>query len=207
MKKTLAALLILAVLLSFGVRAAFARGLLTLLEVRNDAGGGVLFVFSFSGDFSKSDFKGGFAVFGDRKYPLDCSMVEEGILQCTAAKALGGKEIMIHLAGFLFWTYVPAAHVSDGSELVMYCNDVYDYFDLYDEEEEFLGYFWLPFEEDCYEYPAAYGDVIYVYNPYYSGTFDYEFMPGSPPLGCVENTISESAFFYNGGCPDVLFAQ
>ena len=60
MKKVLSVFLALTTLLSFTYKSAFAaQGTMELLETRNDKFGDVIFVFHFSGDFSKSDFKGG----------------------------------------------------------------------------------------------------------------------------------------------------
>lgn len=71
MKKALSVLLTLAVLLSLAYQTVFAaEGTLELLETRNDAGGNVIFVFRFTGDFKKNDFKGGKVFFGDESFPM-----------------------------------------------------------------------------------------------------------------------------------------
>ena len=104
MKKALSVLLTLAVLLSLAYQTVFAaEGTLELLETRNDARGNVIFVFRFTGDFKKNDFKGGKVFFGDESFPMGCNIVdkEEGIVQCTTSRATAGQYVNINLAGFV----------------------------------------------------------------------------------------------------------
>lgn len=65
MKKALFTLLVVFSLLALTAGAAFAAplsdGYLVLREVRNDAGGGVIFIFDVVGEFSNSDFKAVFS--------------------------------------------------------------------------------------------------------------------------------------------------
>jgi len=165
--------------------APLADGLITLRETRNDASGNVIFVFNFTGDFSKSDFKGGIVFFGDKKFPLDCNLVEEGVVQCTTSRAVGGQNVVINLAGFIFWTFVPerAASVATTSSSE-YCYDVFDY--QTDNETDF---FWVPIGVHCQDMPATDGDEIEY------DTFPYEFWSVISDGYCGVNGNSESGFF------------
>ena len=100
MKKTASIFLVLVILLSLTVQTVLAQGTLELIEARNDVGGAVIFVFRFTGDFNKNDFKGGQVFFGDMKLPMNCNIAdaEEGIVQCTTSRAAAGQYVQINLA-------------------------------------------------------------------------------------------------------------
>ena len=71
MKKFVFTALLLLSLLLGTVNTVYAlNGLIVLEEARNDPGGGVIFVFSFTGEFPNSYFTG-FVTVGDEKYPID----------------------------------------------------------------------------------------------------------------------------------------
>jgi len=206
MKKIASIFLVLVVLLSLTVQTVFAaQGTLELLEARHDVNGSVIFVFQFSGDFKKNDFKGGKVFFDDNKLSMDCSIVdkEEGIVQCTTSRLAAGRNIQINLAGFIFWTFVPLRAGGSGGPS-QYCYNVYDIFDEYDSStEEFLGLFWEAFDVHCQDAPATYGDTLTDFpNPYYGGTYDYQFGPDSPFFPCASNSVVEDAYYYDVSCSE-----
>lgn len=165
--------------------APLADGVVTLREARNDTFGNVIFVFNFTGDFSKSDFKGGVVSFGDQRFPLDCNIVEEGVVQCTTSRAVGGQNVVVNLAGFVFWTFVPeraAPVVTAPSE---YCYDVYN--SQTDESEE--EFFWVPVDVHCQDTPATDGDTIEY------DSWLYEFWSTISDGYCGTNGNNESGFF------------
>jgi hypothetical protein len=197
MKKAASILMFLVLFLSFSFGSVLADGIMTLKETRNDPGGDVIFVLEFSGDFPESYFKG-FVTVGDEKYPIHCNVVDEGVVQCTVSRKVAGKNVTLQVGDFYFWTFVPEGGVRSGS--TQYCYNVYDVYDIFDENEDYVGTFWEPFDVHCQDTPAGYGDLIDVYNSYYDDVFEYEFMPGSPPYICSDNVIIEDAYYYNVSC-------
>lgn len=207
MKKAFFTVLILLSLLATGIGNVHALdGLITLVETRNDAGGGVIFVFEYSGEFPKSYFKGSVAV-GDEKYPIHCNVVEAGLVQCTSSRATAGRNVVVFLGEFVFWTFVPESAPSVQKAPSQYCYNVYDYYPSGDgegEPEEVVegaavfstGQEWVAFDVHCQDTPANFGDVENIYNPDYDGSYDYEFLPESPDF-CADNIIIEDAYYYN----------
>lgn len=179
---------ILVVLLSFTVGSALAaNGLLTLIEVRNDAGGGVILVFHVSGEFSRNELRlGTIHVQGeDGDYNIHCSLVSDDLLQCTTTQAVAGKNVVVNLAGFIFWTYVPPRGGSQGSS--QYCYDVYDL----NEGEQ--GLYWLAFDIYCQDSPASDGQPLNNFPDPWGGTSNYRFEDGGPDI-CVLGS-SDSAYY------------
>lgn len=212
MKKTASVLLVLALLLSLTVQTVLAQGILELLEARNDARGGVIFVFRFNGDFNKNDFKGGQVFFGDMKFPMNCNIAdpEEGILQCTTSRKVAGHNVQINLAGQVFWAFVPVRSGGGGGS--QYCYGVYDWLPegegsgQPEEEVEPLNGTgltdWVRFDTYCQDAPANVGDLLSnYYNPDWNDYFDYIFLLESP--GCEGmNPLYENAYFYNCESPE-----
>ncbi|GAB4499066.1 MAG: hypothetical protein OHK003_13570 [Anaerolineales bacterium] len=199
MKKTSYVLLVLVLLLSLTVQTVLAQGTLELLEARNDAQGGVIFVFRFSGNFNKNDFKGGQVFFGNINFPLNCNITDpvEGILQCTTSRTVAGHNVQINLAGQVFWVFVHARNGGGGGS--QYCYGVYDWL----PEEEIIGpsesglMDWVRFDTHCQDTPANVGDLlINYYNPDWDDYFDYIFLLESPECDGM-NPLSENAYFYD----------
>lgn len=132
--------------------APHAGGLITLVEVRNDNGGNVIFVFRASGEFAKPKLNGTVQVQGaDANYGLHCSLVSDDTIQCTTSRKTAGTHVVVFLAGFIFWTYVPAS-----SGPTEYCYNVYDLFINSQEEEAY----WLVSDVHCQDTPASEGDQL-----------------------------------------------
>ncbi len=195
---TVLVLLSLLVLVTGTVSAAPpADGVITLVEVRNDRYGDVIFVFNVSGEFSNSRLNGSVNVQGvDANYGLHCSEVSDGVIHCTTSKKTGGRNVVVNLAGFVFWTFVPQVSGPAPSGPTQYCYNVYDV----PFSEEFPGYP-MPldaFTTHCQDAPADYGDTLLnFYNPDWDGSFNYQFMPES--LVCFQDII-EDAYYWDTPC-------
>ena len=203
MKKIATTLLVLVAMLSLTVGSALALdGLITLVETRNDWGGGVIFVLEFSGNFPDNYFTG-YVTEGDNRYPIHCNVVSENVVQCTVSRAVAGKNVVLHLGEFIFWTFVPEAvppKETASAAPSQYCYNVYDTY-FYEDSE--LGYYilWEAFAVHCQDAPANFGDVLQDFpNPDYNGVFDYEFLPESPSFVCADNSITENAYFWFEEC-------
>lgn len=156
-----------------------------LYEVRNDPHGGVIFVFSVNGRFSRSELKGTVEVQGeDANYSMNCSQVDEGTVQCTTSRKTGGKNVVLFFGGSIFWTFVPRTAVIP----TQYCYNVYDVPNP--PQDGTL----VAFTTFCQDAPANYGDIINIYNPDWELFYDYEFLPGSP--FCYD-VIVENAYYWN----------
>jgi hypothetical protein len=172
------------------VRAA--NGLLSLVEVRNDPLGGVLFVFHVSGEFPRLELRNGAVRVqgGDGSYGIHCNRVSEDRLQCTTTQAVADKNVVINLAGFVFWTYVPPRL----EKVASYCYDVYDWLP---EDDGGFGIDWHTFAVHCREGTAQDGELLPdFYNPNWDDSFTYVFRPQSPAcLGL--NPLSQAAYYFN----------
>lgn len=189
MKKTLSVLLVLVLLLSLTVQTVLAQGTLELLEARNDAQGGVIFVFRFSGDFNKNDFKGGQVFFGDMKFPMNCNIADpaEGILQCTTSRAVAGQNVQINLAGQVFWAFVPARSGSPGGGAgAQSCYTIY--VSIWSEVPE-EDPAWSPIGTHCPDGTPSDGDTIE-----HEGWW-YEFWNSISPGFCGVPGNSETGYF------------
>lgn len=201
MKKSLSILLVLTALLSFAYRPVLAaEGTLVLLETRNDVSGNVIFVFHFSGDFNKNDFKGGLVFFGDMKFPMGCNIVDEdeGIVQCTTSRATAGQNVVVNLAGFVFYTFVPfrsGGGGSSGTGVTQFCYNVYDMVEVQGGNQ------WEAFTTHCQDVPANYNDTIDEYYPYALSTYTYVFLANDPGGCSMVNSVSEDAYYHEfNGC-------
>ncbi|MBI5944126.1 MAG: hypothetical protein HY864_07140 [Chloroflexi bacterium] len=175
-------ILSIAAMLASVAAAPLAGTALTLIEVRNDKHGDVIFVFSVSGHFSKSELKGYVQVQGeDANYDLSCSQVDDVTVQCTTSRKTGGKNVVVFFGGSVFWAFVPPT-------IAQYCYNVYDI--PWPPEGGTL----VAFTTYCQDAPANYGDVINLYNPEWDFNYDYEFLPESP---ICYDVIIENAFYWN----------
>jgi hypothetical protein len=189
MKKALSVLLTLAVLLSLAYQTVFAaEGTLELLETRNDARGNVIFVFRFTGDFKKNDFKGGKVFFGDESFPMGCNIVdkEEGIVQCTTSRATAGQYVNINLAGFVFNTFVPLRTGGGGGGSSTICYNIYDLF----EGDQDL--YWSAFDVLCSDNPPS--GLINHPDPF-GGTNNYNFDGQTP---CYDLIVEDAYYPFCG---------
>lgn len=190
MKKLAATFIILITLLSLTTGSALAaNGILTLRSVGNNPGGGVLFVFDYTGNFTEGDFKNGSVLFNGQYYPLDCNIVEgEGVVQCTASRALAGQFVQVFLAGFVFWDRVPEGGGPRG--FGGYCYNVYDY------PIEGQPDAWIFQGQHCQEGPASQGDMINFYSPYWEDYYDYFFEVNGLPWTQDPSTNPGEGYYY-----------
>ena len=193
MKKILPVLLVLTVLLSFVYKPVHAaQGTLELIEARNDAGGGVIFVFHFTGDFNRNDFKGGVVLFGDERFSMSCNIVDakEGTVQCTASRATAGQNVTINLAGFIFYTFVPlrtgSGGGSGGGSSSTPCYNIYDLFEGVQDLE------WEVFDFICSNAPPS---GLFDYPNPWGGTSDYNFDSQTP---CYDIIVEDAYYPYCG---------
>ena len=164
--------------------APLAGSAISLVDVRNDVGGGVIFIFSVNGEFSKSELKGFVEVQGaDANYDLHCTQKDATTVHCTTSRKTGGHNVVVTFGGATFWAYVPEA-------ATLYCYPVYDY--VY---SNFLE--WQLIGNNCQSSPAQNGDIINFYNDYgWDQWYDYEYMDPST-LECV----NFGAGYYYPFCP------
>lgn len=110
---------VLAILTSMAAAPMKGR-VISLDQVRNDMHGGVTFIFSVSGHFSKPELKGIVQVQGeDANYKLYCSQVEKTKVRCTTSKKVGGKNVVVTFGGSSFWTRVPPGHDHEHDDMDM----------------------------------------------------------------------------------------
>lgn len=189
MKKILFTGLVLLSLLAMSTGAALAAGAsVSLVEVRNDSGGGVIFVFKVSGEFSKSELNNGYVqVQGGDNYGLYCNQVDESTVQCSTSKKTGDQNVAVNFGGSTFWIFVPPARSSGVQS--QYCYGVYDVYYYSDEEP---GLYWKMFDTYCQNEPASYGDSLEnYYNPDFDEYYSYVFLPESP--SCADKV--EDAYY------------
>ena len=189
MKKVLFTSLVLLSLLALVTgtvsAAPQASGVISLVEVRNDSGGNVIFVFNVSGDFAKPKMNGTVDVQGeDARYGLHCSSVSEGTVHCTTSRKTGGRNVVVYLEGFVFWAYVP---VSTPSIPTQYCYSVYDI--VIDSGQETAN--WEETSIHCQDTPASVGDELEL------GESLYEFLNESP--SCWVPPVHNEGYFNQ--CP------
>ena len=178
--KILAASIVVSMLMMFAGTAAAAPlsdGTATLVSAEHGLSGAV-FIFSVTGDFSRSELNGTAHVEGGENYPLSCSQLEEFTVRCLTSEKTGGQNVVLSWGGFVFWTYVPEAPTP-----AQYCYNVYD-FDL--------DFIWQSYGVYCQDAPAQYGDEIPWYNPDWDDTFDAMFLPEGP----ICSGIVEDAYYF-----------
>jgi hypothetical protein len=79
-----------------------------LIEVRNDPGGSVTFIFRVEGQLPKSQLKGTVHANGmNAIFPLSCVQKDQHTVHCTASRNAGGKNVVVTFGGASFWTDVP----------------------------------------------------------------------------------------------------
>jgi len=178
MKKCLVTILVLLsmLLVQVGLVAAAPSTDGTAILVSAEYGpSGAVFIFSVTGEFSKSQLNGTAQVEGGDDYGLHCSQVDDSTVRCLTSEKVAGKNVVLSWGGFVFWAYVPEAPS-------LYCYNVYDYD---------LASVWQSYGTYCQDTPAQYGDEIPWYNPDWDDYYDAVFMSEHVCAGIVED-----AYYY-----------
>lgn len=127
-----------------------------LLEVRNDADGGVIFVFHVEGKFTRSELEGWVDVQGGDSYKIYCNQVSADTVQCSTSRKTGDHNVMLTFGGATFWDKVPEK-ISSGSSgcsgLTYHAYDWNDYF-LSDST------YWNSFFDFCSDTVPNDGDIL-----------------------------------------------
>lgn len=170
---------LLAMLVSIAA-APLAGSAISLVEVRNDPDGGIMFVFQVEGQFPRSELKGYVHVQGGDDYPVYCAQVSETQVNCSTSRKTAGQNVSITFGGATFWNRVPESRP-------LYCYNVWDYpLAGAVNEGEVLGKIDSEVQTThCQGTKAKYGDIVNIYNPVYKAPYDYEFLPGC--VGIVED--------------------
>jgi hypothetical protein len=157
MQFVLVALAVLAMVTSVAAAPVVpGHGSTALIQVRNDPGGSVTFVFRVEGQLPKSQLHGAVHVNGeDANFPLYCVQKDDTTVQCTASRNTGGKNVVVTFSGASFSTSVP-----EGVEVVeavvpsQYCYNVY-----YDSNARYSSNF-VRVGSHCQDAPAEVGNMI-----------------------------------------------
>lgn len=150
--------------------------IVSLIEVRNDNGGGIIFVFQVNGKISKSNLNNGFVhVEGGDNYGLHCNQIDDTRVQCSTSKKASGKNVVIGFAGSKFWTYVPEAKPV---EVFYQCYSVYDW------DDNFFPTTWVHYGEHCQDFPPQDKDAINWINPSLFPPYVYLFSSAFQPDWC-----------------------
>lgn len=140
--------------------APLAGSAISLVDVRNDAGGGVIFIFSVNGEFSKSELKGFVEVQGaDANYDLHCTQKDATTVHCTTSRKTGGQNVVVTFGGATFWAYVPEVAAP-----TQYC---YSLWDFWGEDIN-----WVDYGPFCQDTPVSEGDIADA-SGYYGFPFPY----------------------------------
>lgn len=170
--------------------APMRSGSAVLAGVDYVLGKGPVFTFHVSGDFSKSDLKGGTVhVNGGGSYDLHCVRVDDSTVKCTAPKAVAGQDVSVTWGGSTAWTHVPPAQEAAQQQ---YCYDIYDW--VVDPDAETLV--WDKVSTYCQTTPAKYGDTITWYNPFWNDEDEYDFLPENPDKETCTDYHAGDAYYY-----------
>jgi hypothetical protein len=163
-------LLSLLAMLTSIAAAPMAASAIALIEVRNDRGGGIMFVFRVDGHFSRSELKGIVNVEGeDAMYTLYCAQKDETTVNCSVSRKTAGKHVVVTFGGATFSAFVPEARSPQ------YCYDVYGWAPA---ETRAFDWVLVTIATNCQDIPANYGDILKdIYSPYWKTSNDYEFLP------------------------------
>lgn len=184
--KVMIFLSVLAMLSSIAA-APMAGSALTLIEVRNDWGGGVLFVFRVDGHFSKSELNGLVQVQGEgATYGLHCNQVDDNTVQCSTSKKTAGRNVVITFGGSTFFAFVPEA-------VIKYCYNVYDVGGL-----RGIQFDPMLVTVHCQGVPANDGDVIEEDSPNFGPNQSYTYLH-LIVFSCNSPTFDEEAYFSLNG--------
>lgn len=168
--------------------APLADGVITLVDVRNDSGGNVIFIFNVSGDFARHKMNGTVDVQGvDARYGLHCSLVSKDTIQCTTSRKTAGRNVVVYLDGFIFWTFVPEANGPAAAASTQYCYGVYEI----GGDPKTESFSWMEFDTHCQDIPANEGDELELDQSF------FEFWNESP--ACWVDPVSGDGYFAQ--CP------
>jgi hypothetical protein len=171
MQFVLVALALLAMLTSIAA-APLASSAISLVDVRNDPGGGVIFIFNVNGQFSKSELKGFVQVQGaDAGYDLYCTQKDDTTVHCTTSRKTGGEKVIVTFGGTTFFAFVPEGVV----EVVpsQFCYNVYEWLPAITRTN---NYTLQAFTTHCQDTRANYGDKINLMSLNNSIYYDHVFM-------------------------------
>ncbi|MBL8088931.1 MAG: hypothetical protein KF758_17255 [Anaerolineales bacterium] len=158
----------------------------TLIEVRNDSKGGIIFVFQVNDKISKSDLNNGFVqVEGGDSYGLHCNQVDDNRVQCITSKKASGKNVVVGFAGAKFWVYVPM------QKTITQCYSVYDW------DDSFFPSGWVKYGEYCQDFPPSDGDEIIWENPSLLPPYLYRYSSASQPSWCPSWSGLGPGYYYN----------
>lgn len=160
-------------------------GVISLIEVRNDSRGSVIFIFQVSGKISKSNLNNGYVqVQGGDDYGLHCNQIDEDTVQCTTSKKASGKDVVVGFAGSKFWAYVP-----EQIERLTSCYNVYDWDDSFNPTQ------WVLYGIHCQDYPAEDGNEITWVNPYLLPPYVYMYSSTSQPSWCSWSGVGPGYYY------------
>src|SRR5690606_8233887 len=78
------------------VSAKPATQVISLIEVRNDSEGGILFVFQVDEKISRANLNNGFVkIEGGESFGLHCNQKDETRVQCSTSKKVAGKNVVV----------------------------------------------------------------------------------------------------------------
>jgi hypothetical protein len=162
---------------------------------------GLVFKFSYTGQFKDYEFKNAVVWWNGHTYTLDCNISNETTITCVAQAGLRqrvGRLVSGVVAGYRFFATIPAPK---NFATVQYCYSIWDHWD-------FAGYQWADMSPylggpHCQDDPAQEGDNLY-YEFYLDGTLyssDTTFYNNGEDSACTAPNYGP-AYYYDGavGC-------
>lgn len=173
--KILHSFVCLCLMLVFSVRtvsAASSTSVVSLIEVRNDVGGGIIFVFQVNGKISKSNLNNGYVqVQGGNDYGLYCNQIDDTRVQCSTSKKASGNNVVVGFAGSKFWAYVPEPKPKTQ------CYNIYDW-------DSNIPSGWAYYGTHCQDFLPSDGNEINWVNPYLYPPYVYWYSSALQPSWC-----------------------
>lgn len=178
------ALVLIVAFFASPVSAALQANTVSLIEVRNDNGGGIIFIFQVNGKISKANLNNGFVqVEGGDSYGLHCNQTDDTRVQCSTSKKTSGKNVVVGFAGSKFWTYVPEPRP---------INECYN---IYDWDNNFPSG-WAYYGQHCQDFPPLDGDEINWVNPYLYPPYIYRYSSAPQPSWCTSWSGLGPGYYY-----------
>jgi hypothetical protein len=154
--------------------SVFADAGISLVEARNDSGGGILLVFKINGDIPKAQLhNGNVVVQGGDSYGLHCNLVDDSTVQCSTSQKASGKNVVVFFANKKFWVFVP-----DKPAEIVSCYPVYDWDDSFNPTS------WVYYGQHCQKQVALDGDQINWVNPALLPPYVYSYSSSNQPYWC-----------------------